>query len=212
MRRDRWLGASGSVSAHAILSYHFLLFNLLHQDQRRIAIINLIFFPYVTGSRIRPKTLQVVDVPIIDNRQCEDWHQAKGINVIIYDEMMCAGYRQGGKDSCQVSRIGENLKRKLPQKEYLVLFSNAGRLWRSIDASTKRTLGAGRHRVGRLLLRSARPAWHLSSRVLHNWLDIAHRLLVKTPACIAIPETKKKTNQVSHRRSKMSLTHSRLAG
>jgi len=53
------------------------------------------------GSRIRPKTLQVVDVPIIDNRQCEDWHASKGINVIIYDEMMCAGYRFGGRDSCQ---------------------------------------------------------------------------------------------------------------
>ncbi|XP_032792839.2 testisin isoform X1 [Daphnia magna] len=53
------------------------------------------------GSRVRPKTLQVVDVPIIDNRQCEDWHSSKGINVIIYDEMMCAGYRNGGKDSCQ---------------------------------------------------------------------------------------------------------------
>lgn len=55
-----------------------------------------------SGSRVRPKTLQVVDVPIIDNRQCEDWHSSKGINVIIYDEMMCAGYRNGGKDSCQV--------------------------------------------------------------------------------------------------------------
>ena len=54
------------------------------------------------GSRVRPKTLQVVDVPIIDNRMCEDWHKTKGINVIIYDEMMCAGYRHGGKDSCQV--------------------------------------------------------------------------------------------------------------
>jgi transmembrane serine protease 6 len=56
-----------------------------------------------SGSRVRPKTLQVVDVPIIDNRQCEDWHSSKGINVIIYDEMMCAGYRNGGKDSCQVN-------------------------------------------------------------------------------------------------------------
>lgn len=55
-----------------------------------------------SGSRVRPKTLQVVDVPIIDNRQCEEWHASKGINVIIYDEMMCAGYRGGGKDSCQV--------------------------------------------------------------------------------------------------------------
>jgi len=53
------------------------------------------------GSRLRPKTLQTVDVPIIDSRQCEDWHKAKGINVIVYDEMMCAGYLNGDKDSCQ---------------------------------------------------------------------------------------------------------------
>ncbi|XP_076052611.1 uncharacterized protein LOC143032025 [Oratosquilla oratoria] len=53
------------------------------------------------GSRLRPKTLQVVDVPILDSRICEDWHRTKGINVVIYDEMMCAGYGHGGKDSCQ---------------------------------------------------------------------------------------------------------------
>jgi len=53
------------------------------------------------GSRLRPKTLQVVDVPMIENRECERWHRDKGINVIIYDEMICAGYYGGGKDSCQ---------------------------------------------------------------------------------------------------------------
>lgn len=58
----------------------------------------------LTGSRLRPKTLQAVDVPVIDNRICERWHRSNGINVVIYDEMMCAGYRGGGKDSCQVSR------------------------------------------------------------------------------------------------------------
>ena len=46
-------------------------------------------------------TLQVVDVPTIDNRECEGWHRDKGIRVVIYDEMMCAGYYDGGKDSCQ---------------------------------------------------------------------------------------------------------------
>ena len=44
-----------------------------------------------SGSRLRPKTLQVVDVPVIDSHNCETWHRQKGINVIIYDEMMCAG-------------------------------------------------------------------------------------------------------------------------
>lgn len=70
---------------------------------RRIHLLNLDAL-LRTGSRLRPKTLQAVDVPVIDNRLCEKWHQSNGINVIIYDEMMCAGYRGGGKDSCQVRR------------------------------------------------------------------------------------------------------------
>jgi len=65
-----------------------------------------------SGSRLRPKTLQAVDVPIIDNRQCERWHKSNGINVIIYDEMMCAGYREGSKDSCQVSETYPPPRRK----------------------------------------------------------------------------------------------------
>lgn len=59
----------------------------------------------ISGSRLRPKTLQAVDVPVIDNRMCERWHRSNGIHVVIYDEMMCAGYRGGGKDSCQVMII-----------------------------------------------------------------------------------------------------------
>ncbi|XP_028167476.1 serine protease 30 isoform X2 [Ostrinia furnacalis] len=53
------------------------------------------------GSRLRPRTLQAVDVPVLDNRVCERWHRANGINVVIYPEMLCAGYKGGGKDSCQ---------------------------------------------------------------------------------------------------------------
>ncbi|CAG0916052.1 unnamed protein product [Notodromas monacha] len=53
------------------------------------------------GSRLRPRTLQAVDVPVINNKECEDWHKSKGITVIIYDEMTCAGWRNGGRDACQ---------------------------------------------------------------------------------------------------------------
>ena len=52
---------------------------------------------------------QVVDVPLIYNRECERWHRDKGINVVIYDEMVCAGYYGGGKDSCQVNHIYQGL-------------------------------------------------------------------------------------------------------
>ncbi|GAB6033117.1 hypothetical protein CHUAL_012728 [Chamberlinius hualienensis] len=53
------------------------------------------------GSKLRPSALQVVDVPIITNGLCEVWHRERGIGVRIFPEMICAGYRGGGKDSCQ---------------------------------------------------------------------------------------------------------------
>ncbi|XP_023317016.1 plasma kallikrein [Trichogramma pretiosum] len=77
------------------------------------------------GSRLRPKTLQAVDVPVIDNRVCERWHRSNGINVIIYDEMMCAGYRGGGKDSCQGDSGGPLMLEKTG-KWYLIGIVSAG--------------------------------------------------------------------------------------
>ncbi|XP_039298319.1 uncharacterized protein LOC111043398 isoform X1 [Nilaparvata lugens] len=77
------------------------------------------------GSRLRPKTLQAVDVPVIDNRLCERWHKSNGINVIIYDEMMCAGYRGGGKDSCQ-GDSGGPLMMERTGRWYLIGIVSAG--------------------------------------------------------------------------------------
>jgi transmembrane protease serine 6 len=39
------------------------------------------------GSRLRPKTLQAVDVPVLDNRACERWHRANGNYFIIIKHM-----------------------------------------------------------------------------------------------------------------------------
>lgn len=47
--------------------------------------------------------LQHVAVPVIENQVCESWHRRKGIDIRIYDEMMCAGYELGQRDACQVS-------------------------------------------------------------------------------------------------------------
>lgn len=55
------------------------------------------------GSKLRPKVLQHVAVPVIENHVCESWHRKKGIDIRIYDEMMCAGYDLGQRDACQVS-------------------------------------------------------------------------------------------------------------
>ncbi|XP_071034270.1 serine protease 33 isoform X2 [Parasteatoda tepidariorum] len=53
------------------------------------------------GSKLRPKVLQYVGVPVIENKVCETWHRKQGINIRIHDEMMCAGYEFGGRDACQ---------------------------------------------------------------------------------------------------------------
>lgn len=77
------------------------------------------------GSRLRPKTLQVVDVPVIDSQLCENWHRQKGINVIIHEEMMCAGYTNGGKDSCQ-GDSGGPLNMQIGGRWYLAGIVSAG--------------------------------------------------------------------------------------
>lgn len=62
-----------------------------------------ISFHHKLGSKLRPKVLQHVAVPVIENPVCESWHKTKGIDIRIYDEMMCAGYEIGQRDACQVS-------------------------------------------------------------------------------------------------------------
>lgn len=48
-----------------------------------------------------PQELMEVEVPIIGNRQCNcDYGVGR-----ITDNMICAGVRTGGRDSCQVSRV-----------------------------------------------------------------------------------------------------------
>ena len=42
----------------------------------------------------RPRQLQAVDVKIIDSRKCEDWHRSNGINLSLFEDMMCAGHEE----------------------------------------------------------------------------------------------------------------------
>ncbi|XP_056392709.1 serine protease 33-like [Hyla sarda] len=52
-----------------------------------------------------PKTLQEVQLALIDNKNCESMYQASlGYNPklkLIKDDMMCAGYKEGKRDTCQ---------------------------------------------------------------------------------------------------------------
>ena len=74
----------------------------------------------------RPKVLQVVDVPLIENTECEVWHHRAGITVQLYPEMMCAGYRDGGKDSCKGDSGGPLMVRQRDGRFVLVGLVSAG--------------------------------------------------------------------------------------
>lgn len=53
----------------------------------------------------RPNTLQKVDLPILENKVCQQWYKDEKKTLTIVDTSMCAGYEEGGKDSCQVNQF-----------------------------------------------------------------------------------------------------------
>ena len=44
--------------------------------------------------------LQKVKVSIIDNKLCRHWFRLAGRDMPINEKLICAGYRDGGKDAC----------------------------------------------------------------------------------------------------------------
>lgn len=68
-------------------------------------IFDPIFLQIITIGGQRPNTLQKVDLPIMENKICQEWYQSEKKTLTIVDTSMCAGYEQGGKDSCQVNTI-----------------------------------------------------------------------------------------------------------
>ncbi|GFQ89878.1 trypsin-1 [Trichonephila clavata] len=54
-----------------------------------------------SGVRDSPGILQKVELQVIDHNECQDWYKSIGRKETIFPTMVCAGYKEGGKDSCQ---------------------------------------------------------------------------------------------------------------
>lgn len=74
----------------------------------------------------RPSVLQVVNVPVITNEKCERWHNDQNIQVKIWPEMVCAGYREGGKDSCKGDSGGPLMVQQADGRWVLIGIVSAG--------------------------------------------------------------------------------------
>ncbi|KAF4522293.1 hypothetical protein B566_EDAN011001 [Ephemera danica] len=48
----------------------------------------------------RADVLQKVNLQIVDNARCIDWYRSQGMKIKIISSQMCAGFEQGGRDSC----------------------------------------------------------------------------------------------------------------
>ncbi|XP_019208872.1 serine protease 27-like [Oreochromis niloticus] len=66
-------------------------------------------FGDTTGSESFPETLQEVNVPIVGNNECKCYYQDI---TEITENMICAGLKEGGKDSCQGDSGGPLVTKK----------------------------------------------------------------------------------------------------
>ncbi|XP_065346732.1 proclotting enzyme-like [Cloeon dipterum] len=54
----------------------------------------------------RANILHKVELEILENKQCLEWYQSQGKKVKILPSQMCAGYENGGRDTCRADSGG----------------------------------------------------------------------------------------------------------
>ena len=84
------------IPHHVHTSYSNILFHTCKYAQQQC--------PF-SAEAFTSSILQDVEVPIISNDECQKRFREAGLAVysIIPDHMLCAGYKKGGKDACQVN-------------------------------------------------------------------------------------------------------------
>lgn len=56
--------------------------------------------------------LQKVYLPVLNNAVCSSWYQSQGKHVIVSSRQFCAGFKEGGRDACQVLFLNDTTLQK----------------------------------------------------------------------------------------------------
>lgn len=74
---------------------------MLQREERIFINTNVLLTFFLTEGSI-PNLLHTVQVPVIPNGECQEWFKESGHSKVIKPEFICAGYKNGKKDSCEV--------------------------------------------------------------------------------------------------------------